>query len=123
MQSRKEEKESLSSHRKSMKTIENKGFLTDPNAMGRSVAVKTPANYPIANKINGFMHVSYGTALKKNCSSCRQVLDCGSLLPLFERRPTQKRQRTGAVQDALASARPVQKLCVSAPLHLCVKSQ
>jgi hypothetical protein len=46
-----------------MKTIENKGFLPIPNAMGRSVSVKTPAAFQIANKINGFEHVSYGTAV------------------------------------------------------------
>ena len=49
-----------------MKTTENKGFLTTPNPMGRSVAVKTPANFQIANKINGFEHISYGTALNSN---------------------------------------------------------
>ena len=47
-----------------MKTIENQGFLTTPNAVGRSEAVKMPANFKISNKINGFEHVSYGTALK-----------------------------------------------------------
>ena len=46
-----------------MKTTENRGFLTTLNAMGRSVAVKTPSNFQIANKINGFKHVSCGTAL------------------------------------------------------------
>jgi hypothetical protein len=34
------------------------------NAMGRSVPLKTPIRFQIANKINGFVHVSYGTALK-----------------------------------------------------------
>jgi len=47
-----------------MKTTGNKGLLTTPNAMGQSVAVKTPPNFTIANKINGFVHVSYGMALK-----------------------------------------------------------
>ena len=47
-----------------MKTIENKGFLTTSNAMGRSVPVKAPARFIIVNKINGFVHTSYGTALK-----------------------------------------------------------
>src|ERR1039458_1700967 len=51
------------SHRKRMKTAENKGFLTFLNAMGRSVPLKTPIRFQIANKINGFVHVSYGTAL------------------------------------------------------------
>jgi hypothetical protein len=32
--------------------------------MGRSVAVKAPTSFQIANKINGFEHISYGTALK-----------------------------------------------------------
>src|ERR1039458_10120425 len=51
------------SHRKRLKTAENKGFLTFLNAMGRSVPLKTPIRFQIANKINGFVHVSYGTAL------------------------------------------------------------
>ena len=55
---------SQSSHRKCMKTIGIKGFLPGPNAMGRSVPAKTPAAFQITNKINGFEHVSYGTALK-----------------------------------------------------------
>jgi hypothetical protein len=46
-----------------MKTAENKGFLTFLNALGRSVPLKTPIRFQIANKINGFVHVSYGTAL------------------------------------------------------------
>ncbi len=46
-----------------MKTTENKGFLTSPNAMGRSVAVKLPVAFQKANKINGFEHIFYGTAL------------------------------------------------------------
>ena len=48
-----------------MKTTENKGFLTSPNAMGRSVAVKLPVAFQKANKINGFEHIFYGTALKQ----------------------------------------------------------
>src|ERR1019366_3935987 len=51
------------SHRKRLKTAENKGFLTFLNAMGRSVPLKTPIRFQIANKINGFVHVSYGAAL------------------------------------------------------------
>jgi hypothetical protein len=54
---------SQSSHRKRVKTIENQGFLTTPSSMGRSVAVKAPTSFQIANKINGFEHISYGTAL------------------------------------------------------------
>jgi hypothetical protein len=46
-----------------MKIFENQGFLTTPNAKGRSVPVKMPAAFQIANKINGFEHVSYGMAL------------------------------------------------------------
>jgi hypothetical protein len=46
-----------------MKTTENQGFLPTPNAMGRSVAVKTPVCFQNTNKINGFVHVFYGTAL------------------------------------------------------------
>ncbi|MGA3143562.1 MAG: hypothetical protein ABSF10_11165 [Verrucomicrobiota bacterium] len=49
-----------------MKTIENQGFLPIPSAMGRSVAVKTQAAFQIINKINGFVHISHGTALQKN---------------------------------------------------------
>lgn len=48
-----------------MKTTEYKGFLPCLDAMGWSVPVKTPTAFQIANKINGFEHVSYGTAL--NC--------------------------------------------------------
>ena len=48
-----------------MKTTENKGFLTSPNAMGRSVAVKLPVAFQKANKINGFEHIFYGTALNQ----------------------------------------------------------
>jgi hypothetical protein len=46
-----------------MKISENQGFLATPNAMGWDVPVKMPAVFQIANKINGFKHVSYGTAL------------------------------------------------------------
>jgi hypothetical protein len=49
-----------------VKIIENKGFLTTPNAMGRSVAVKAPSSFKNADEINGFEHISCGTALKKN---------------------------------------------------------
>ena len=49
-----------------MKTIGNQGFLRILNAMGRSVPVETPSALKIANEINGFEHVSYGMALKKN---------------------------------------------------------
>jgi hypothetical protein len=48
-----------------MKTIENQGFLATPNAIGRSEAVKTPACFQNASKVNGFEHISYGTALIK----------------------------------------------------------
>jgi hypothetical protein len=47
-----------------MKTIENKGFLPVPHAIGQSVPVKTQHTFQIANKINGFEHISYGSALK-----------------------------------------------------------
>ena len=56
-----------------MKTAENKGFLTFLNAMGRSVPLKTPIRFQIANKINGFVHVSYGTALCLFRSRLRQI--------------------------------------------------
>jgi hypothetical protein len=46
-----------------MKKIENQGLLTSPNTMGRNVPVKTPTAFQIANKINGFVHISYGMAL------------------------------------------------------------
>jgi hypothetical protein len=59
------------SHRKRLKTAENKGFLTFLNAMGRSVPQKTPIRFQIANKINGFVHVSYGTALDLFCKLIR----------------------------------------------------
>ena len=47
-----------------MKTIENQGFLTAPHGMGWSVPAKTPAEFENVNEINGFVHDSYGTALK-----------------------------------------------------------
>ena len=50
-------------HRKRMKTLENKGFLNITLAVGQGVAVKPPAQFEIANKINGFVHDSYGTAM------------------------------------------------------------
>ena len=59
--------ESQSSHRKRMKNIENRGFLTTLDAVGRCMLVETPAAFQKANKINGFMHISYGTAMKLNC--------------------------------------------------------
>ena len=46
-----------------METIGNQGFLPTLNAMGRSVPVIMPAAFQIANEINGFEHISYGTAL------------------------------------------------------------
>jgi hypothetical protein len=52
-----------SSHKKRMKIVENKGFLPTPNAMGWSLAVKTPADFQNTNKINDFEHVSYGMVL------------------------------------------------------------
>jgi hypothetical protein len=58
-----------------MKTAENKGFLTFLNAMGRSVPLKTPIRFQIANKINGFVHVSYGTALNFNHWLSPQILE------------------------------------------------
>lgn len=54
---------SQSSHMKRMKTIENQSFFTTPHAMGRSVPVKTASRFQIVNKINGFVHDSYETAL------------------------------------------------------------
>ena len=40
--------------------------------MGRSVPLKTPIRFQIANKINGFVHVSYGTALNTNATEKRR---------------------------------------------------
>ena len=57
-----------------METIENKGFLTIPNAMGWSVAFKTPPGFQNTNKINGVVHVFYGTAL--NCFLCLLFVVC-----------------------------------------------
>jgi hypothetical protein len=51
---------SQSSHRKLMKTLENKGFVPIRNAMGWNVPVKPPSDSQIVNEINGFEHVSYG---------------------------------------------------------------
>jgi hypothetical protein len=67
-----DEWKSQPSHRKRLKTAENKGFLTFLNAMGRSVPLKTPIRFQIANKINGFVHVSYGTALNGNTKTATQ---------------------------------------------------
>src|ERR1035441_2623465 len=72
--------QSQPSHRKRLKTAENKGFLTFLNAMGRSVPLKTPIRFQIANKINGFVHVSYGTALKQLCLLPALILVLGLLL-------------------------------------------
>jgi len=88
-----------------MKTIENQGFLTTLNAMGRSVSVETPAAFQKANKINGFVHISYGTALKPK-PKIPPPRRGGIFRPLPEdfapsacvRR--KKRQRAAAVQDA-----------------------
>jgi hypothetical protein len=49
-----------------MKTIDNKGFLPTPHAMGRSVPAKKASPFQIVNKVNGFAHDSYGTALFLN---------------------------------------------------------
>jgi hypothetical protein len=46
-----------------MKTIENKSFLPVPHVIGQSVPIKTPHVFQIANKINGFEHISYESAL------------------------------------------------------------
>ena len=63
-----------------MKTIENQGFLTAPHAMGWSVPAKTPAEFENVNEINGFVHDSYGTALK---SGDKQSDKPGRALPPF----------------------------------------
>jgi hypothetical protein len=47
-----------------MKTDENKGFLASLNAMGWYVPLEMPSRLQITNKINGFVHVSYGMAVK-----------------------------------------------------------
>src|ERR1017187_4566656 len=75
-------KKSQPSHRKRLKTAENKGFLTFLNAMGRSVPLKTPIRFQIANKINGFVHVSYGTALKNNEEFFPDFRDCFPMRPV-----------------------------------------
>jgi len=49
-----------------MKSVKNKGFLATLNAVGRNVPVKTPVTFKISNRINGFEHVFYGTALIHN---------------------------------------------------------
>ena len=46
-----------------MKTLENQPFLRLPFPVGRSVSLKTHSDVRNANKIKGFEHVSYGTAL------------------------------------------------------------
>jgi hypothetical protein len=46
-----------------MKTNENKGFLTFLHAVGWHGPLKTPARLKIANKINGFVYVSYAMAV------------------------------------------------------------
>ena len=48
-----------------MKTLENQPFLRLPFPVGRSVSLKTHSDVRNANKIKGFEHVSYGTALFK----------------------------------------------------------
>jgi hypothetical protein len=48
-----------------MKNVENKGFLPISNVMGQSVPAKMRVAFRITNKINGFMHVFYGSAVKK----------------------------------------------------------
>ena len=62
----------MPSHRKCMKTTENKGFLPPPKTMGQSVAVKSPVAFQKNNKINAFAHVSYGMALTLFNSSWSQ---------------------------------------------------
>ena len=46
-----------------MKTTENRGFSASPEAMGRSEGVKQRLEARKPNKINGFVHVFYGTTL------------------------------------------------------------
>jgi hypothetical protein len=50
--------------------------------MGRSVPLKTPIRFQIANKINGFVHVSYGTALKNNEEFFPDFRDCFPMRPV-----------------------------------------
>ena len=76
---------SESSHRNLVKTLENQPFLRLPFPVGRSVSLKTHSDVRNANKIKGFEHVSYGTALKRipdfarglgeGFSACRRRLD------------------------------------------------
>ena len=47
-----------------MKTGKNKGFSALLHAMGQSVGVKTPMRLKITNKINGFVHIFYWSAVK-----------------------------------------------------------
>ena len=58
-----------------MKNLENKGFLPIPKSMGQSVPGKTPGAFQIANKINGFIHISYGSALKQKAVQPRMHTD------------------------------------------------
>jgi len=46
-----------------MKTVKNKGFSAFLHVMGQSVGVKTPTRFEIANEINGFVHISYWSAV------------------------------------------------------------
>ena len=59
------ESDTMPSHRKCLKTTENKGFLPPPKTMGQSVAVKPPVAFQKTNKINTFAQVSYGMALNR----------------------------------------------------------
>ncbi len=79
---RKREAVDISSHRKRMKNIEDQGSLTTPDAMGRSVPVKTPASFSIANEINGFAHIFHGTALKQRFNFCRRAKNLFCVLSL-----------------------------------------
>ena len=47
-----------------MKTQENMGFLPPLEAMGRSEGVESRFKLTKPNKINGFVHVFYGTTVK-----------------------------------------------------------
>jgi len=68
-----------------MKTVENKGFLTTPNAMGRSVVAKPPVAVQKANKINCFVHISYGTALNILQIGMTVIFACFFTMPSFGR--------------------------------------
>ena len=46
-----------------MKTLRNQAFSPVLDPVGRNVATKTGSDVRNTNKINGFEHVSYGTAL------------------------------------------------------------